>query len=146
MQTKLRSTVKNVAAKRIRKAQILHKDGVGRWEGDIHWDTFLSIPTQIPRQALTQTNVNRGSTVIQNFFLDVPKMLLGIYISLHPAGNLFSGLRPRNLILKVFQSIRLPSPPPPPPRRLIRNEMGRPLPQMHFIFTHFKFKVSKRLR
>ena len=64
MQTKLRSTVKNVAAKRIRKAKIWYKDGVGRWEGDIHWDTFFSITTQIPRQALTQTNVNRGSTVI----------------------------------------------------------------------------------
>ena len=47
--------------------------------------------------------------------IHVTKMLLGIYISLHSARNLFSGLRPRNLILKVLQSTQLPSPPPPPP-------------------------------
>ena len=61
---KIEEYCQNVAAKRIRKAQIWHKDGVGRWEGDIHCDTLFSVTTQIPRQALTQTNVNRGSTVI----------------------------------------------------------------------------------
>ena len=72
--------------------------------------------------------------------IHVTKMLLGIYISLHSAGNLFSGLRPRNLILKVFQSTQLP-----PTTGLIKNGMGRPFLQIHFIFTHFKFKVSIRV-
>ena len=73
--------------------------------------------------------------------IHVTKMLLGIYVSLHSAGNLFSGLRPRNLILKVLQYSQLPSPPP----LLIKNGMGRPLPKIHFIFPHFKFKVSIRV-
>ena len=50
---KLRSIVKNVTAKRISKAQSKLKGGVrGREEGN-HRDTFISITTQIPRQALT---------------------------------------------------------------------------------------------
>ena len=38
-------------------------------------------------------------------------MLQGIYISLHSAGNLFSGLRPRKFVLKIFQSPPHPAPP-----------------------------------
>jgi len=53
MQTKLRSIVKNVTAKRISKAQNKLKGGVRGWEEGNHRDTLLSITTQIPRQALT---------------------------------------------------------------------------------------------
>ena len=35
--------------------------------------------------------------------IHVTKMLLGIYISLHSARNLFSGLRPRIFVFKIFQ-------------------------------------------
>ena len=45
MQTKLRSTVKNVAAKRISKAQSKLKGGVEGWEDGNHRDTFFSITT-----------------------------------------------------------------------------------------------------
>lgn len=71
--------------------------------------------------------------------IHVTKILQGIYISLHSARNLFSGLRQRIFVFKIFQS-----PPPPPTLIKKKNGMGRPLPQIHFFFTHFEFKISAK--
>ena len=62
-------------------------------------------------------------------------MLQGIYVSFRSAGNLFSGRCVRAILFSKSSS-------PPAP---LKNGMGRPLPQMHFVFTHFKFKVSTRV-
>lgn len=62
--------------------------------------------------------------------IHVTKMLQGIYISLRSAGNLFSGLRPRIFVFKIFQS-----PPPPTPFNK----------KMEWAVLYFKFKGSTKV-
>ena len=82
MQTKLRSTDKNVAAKRIHKAQIWHKDGIGRWEGGYSWEYVLQYhdPNTTPSPNPNERKSWECCHIEFLLIIHVTKMLLGIYI------------------------------------------------------------------
>ena len=103
------------------------------------WGRGMGITTQIPRN-LSVRQWREHCHIDFLLRIHVTKMLQGIYISLRSAGNLFSGRCAHAILFSKSSS----SPPPLPPP-LIKNGMGRPLPQIHLVFTHFKFKVSTRV-
>ena len=68
--------------------------------------------------------------------IHVTKILQGIYISLHSVINLFSGLRQRIFVFKIFQS-------PPPPPTLIKKKMEWAVLYPKYIF--FSLTLNSKL-
>ena len=75
--------------------------------------------------------------------IHVTKMLQGIYISLHSARNLFSGLRPCIFVFKIFQSP--PPPPSPSPPPLVKKMEWAVLYPKYILFSFtLNLKLAQR--
>ena len=94
-------------SERARETLIWPKSVTQKETGNVHPDACVDVlPRCCPNLSLRQSWEHCHIDLILR--IHVTRMLKGIYVSLRSAGNLFSGLRPRNFLFKIFQF--LPSP------------------------------------